>query len=560
MTTVRPARTRSSRPPRARCVRPSSRRSRAALALAVAGMSALAAAGVGGCAVDQKKEVDLYRQVLDAHLPAPEPYAPDKPLSLRQAMLLANQNNEDLAIRGEDYVLALIAKNRAVAAFLPTVSFQPAFSLEQRARENGSAGVGPAGSGIGAGTTGSGTGSANTSAASGGGFREAGKIAYRSEAPVVGTMNVFRGFGDVSNYDSAEAAAASRREVLLDAQATILINVAQVYFQVLRSEASVEVLRNTLKVQEARLADVTQQFNNGLAIKLSVAQTRAQVDATRVTLVQAESDVRNGRHTLALLIGTDGVKAPLTEDFAAPEADARPSAERFEQLAAETRQDLRAASAQLKATRAAVDVAISQYYPSVSLNVSGFLYREFYADATKWSTILSANLPIFSAGLIEADVRAAWSRLRQAALYESLVRRTVLRDVRQAHENLTTADRRIKELEDQVLAAQDAYEQARNAYANSLAINLDVLTAQDQLLNSELQLTGAKFDRTVFYLDLVRATGRMGDVTGNGLLSPAPATRPATRATVDIPPTPAVSRLSAPPATDPTPVTRPAVP
>jgi outer membrane protein TolC len=533
----------------ARTCRPRSRRRAAGLALSLAGASAAVAGLVGGCAVDQKKEVDLYRQVLDAHLPAPDPYAAGDALSLRQAMLLANRNNENLAIRGEDYVQALIFKNRVVAAFLPTVSFQPAFTLEQRARENGSTGGGPAGTGIGTGSTGTGTGSTNTAAAGGGGFRESGKIAYRTEAPIVGSLNLFRGFGDVSNYASAEAAAASRREVLLDAQATVLVNVAQVYFQVLRSEASVEVLRNTLKVQEARLADVTQQFNNQLAIRLSVAQTRAQVDATRVTLVQAESDVRNGRHTLALLIGTDGVTGPLREDMAAPPPESRPTADGYERLAAESRQDLRAASAQLLAARGAVDVAISQYYPAVSLNVSGFLYREFYADATKWSTILSANLPIFSAGLIEADVRLAWSRLRQAALYESFVRRQVMHDVRVAYENLVTADRRIRELEDEVQAAEEAYQQARNAYANNLAINLDVLTAQDQLLNSELQLTGAQFDRTVYYLDLVRATGRMGDVTGAGLLSPAAATRPATRASVG--PLPATGP-AADPATVPT--------
>jgi Cu/Ag efflux pump CusA len=57
-------------------------------------------------------------------------------------------------------------------------------------------------------------------------------------------------------------------------------------------------------------------------------------------------------------------------------------------------------------------------------------------------------------------------------------------------------------------AATEALEQARNAFQNNLAINLDVLAAQDQQLNAQLQLTGAKFDGAVFYLDLVRATGR----------------------------------------------------
>ena len=62
--------------------------------------------------------------------------------------------------------------------------------------------------------------------------------------------------------------------------------------------------------------------------------------------------------------------------------------------------------------------AFSQYYPSVSLNFNAFLYRENFDDASKWTAVLSANLPIFTAGLIHADVRDAWSGLRQAALLE----------------------------------------------------------------------------------------------------------------------------------------------
>jgi len=283
------------------------------------------------------------------------------------------------------------------------------------------------------------------------------------------------------------------------------------------------VLRNTLRVQEARLADVEQQFRNGLAIRLSVAQTRAQVDATRVTLVQAESDVRNGRSTLALLIGVPSVTGPLSGGLVVP-ADRAPVDE-FERVALDTRQDLRAARNDIEAARQGVQAAVAQYYPSVSLNVSGFLYREFFSDASKWNAILQANLPIFSAGIIESDVRNAWSRVRQAALNESAVRRQVLHDVQTAYENLVTADRRIHELEDEVLAAQDAFQQARNAFDKELAINLDVLTAQDQLLNAQLQLTSAQFDRTIFYLDLIRATGRLDQIA----ISP-PTTAPAANA------------------------------
>jgi outer membrane protein len=453
-----------------------------------------AALVVSGCKVDQKKEVGLYRKVLDDNRLEKlknEP-AQDEALTLNEAMALANQSNENLGLSGEDYVQALIEKNRAVSNFLPTVSLQPNYTLADKP-------VGPIAKSIGTPTAGA--------------FRVTGDTEQRFEAPLVGSINVFRGFGDVYNLRAAEAIIAQRRELLLDLQATILLNVAQTYYQILRSERSVGVLQHSLDLQTARLADVTQQFKNGLATKLAVSQTRAEMDATRVTLVQTESDVRNGRSVLAGLIGTAHVTNRLADTFALPADVGEETA--WEKRALANRQDLKAAKASLEAARQGVKVAVSQYWPSVEVDVEGFLYREYFADASKWNAILSANIPIFSAGRIEADVRTAWSQLRQAALEESAVRRQALQDVQVAYENYRTAGRRLAELQDEEQAATDSYNQSLGAFQNGLAINLDVLTSLDQLLNAQLQLAGTSFDRTVFYLDLVRATGQLvAEVSG----------------------------------------------
>ncbi|HVT89806.1 MAG TPA: TolC family protein [Tepidisphaeraceae bacterium] len=467
-------------------------------------LSATACAGLllvaAGCQVNQQRDVAEYRKILDRNIAPTTAPAANEPLTLARAMALANQTDEQLGLSGEDYVQALIQKNRAVAAFLPTVSLQPGFTLGDRPSVNNPGGN-PSG--------------INT------GFRVHGDTIHRLEVPVVGNINVFRGFGDIANLHAVEAVIAQRRELLLDLQATILVNVAQTYYQVLRSEAAVGVLEHSVQLQQDRLTEVEQQFRNGLATRLAVAQTRSELDATRVTLIQAQSDVRNGRSTLALLIGMAAVPNPLIDGYVVP---ANVGVEEvFEQLAVQNRQDLIAAASGLEAARREVDVAISEYYPSVSLDVNGFLYREFYADASKWNALLSANLPIFSAGLIEADVRTAWSRLRQAALNESSVRRDVLHDVQVAYENLQTSRLRLRELADEVDASQESYNQALQAFRAGLATNLDAVAAQDSLLNAQLQLTGVQFDQTVFYLDLIRATG------GLPLQATFPATAPASQ-------------------------------
>ena len=446
---------------------------------------------LAGCAVDQKKEVATYRRVLDGDGPVQVvAYSPDEPLTLDKAMRLANQDNERIALAGEDYLQALINKDRATSAFLPTVSLDPAYTVTDRpASQGGSGAVGTIG-----------------------GFKVVGGTLRRFEAPVNGRINLFNGFGDVARLRRAGAVARQRRFELLDQQALVLLDVAQVYFQVLRSERLVQVLEGSAEVQNERVRDIEARQNAGLARPLDVAQTRAQAADTRVSLTTARSDARNGRTTLAYLIGVPAVEGPLSYEW---ESDLSPQAaleplKTFQNHALDQREDVRAATEALAAARQSVQAAFSQYYPSATLNFAGFLYRENFDDASKWTAVLEANIPIFTAGLIHADVRSAWSALRQAALLESLTRRQALQDVQIAYDNVLASRARLTDLRTQAEAARDALNQAEASYRVGLATNLERLIAQNQVLNADLQLATEQFDQALRFLDLTRFTGRLG--------------------------------------------------
>jgi outer membrane protein TolC len=448
--------------------------------------AAVAAAALAACAqVDASKDESKYREVLEGVVPPVADVLPGDTLTVQRAMEMACGHDERLGRSGEDYVQALIDKTRAVAAFLPTLSLRPSFVV----------GDAPPGTGK---TEGGGLGST---------LVHRGDTLQALDVPAVGHANLFRGFGDVATLHATEAVIAQRRELLLDLQASVMLGTALTYYEVLRAERTVEVVAESLKLQEARLADIENAFKNGLATRLAVSQTRAQVDGVRVSLVRAQSDVRNGRSTLAFVLGVPAVNNPLVDSYAVPDDVGAEAA--LEHEAVEGRRDLAAARDAIVAARRNIDAAVAQYYPSVSLDVQGFLRREMYADASKWNALLAMNLPIFSAGLIDADVRTAWSRLRQAALDESLLRRTVLHDVQTSYEDLATSRRRIVDLEDQVRAAEDALTQAQDAFHAGLGINLDVLAAQNASLSANLDLTDAHFDRTIFHLTLVRVTGRL---------------------------------------------------
>jgi outer membrane protein TolC len=441
---------------------------------------------LAGCHIDQAAEVAHYRAELDAVVPAPADFTASSDLSLREAMALANQNNEELALGGEDYVQALIGKCRAAAQFAPTLSFGPNLIVADRPES-----LTPIG------------------------YRNAGSTVRRFEAPVNAGVNLFQGGASVAGQNGAEAIVQQRRLLLVDLQATVMLDVARAYYGVLRAERAADVLRSTLSLQDANVLDVERRLNNGLATTLALAQVKAQRDGTRASLAQAEGDATSRRSALSLLLGVPSVHGTLVGGFAAPN-DQRPLPD-CEQVALAHREDLAAAAAAAAAAREQVDAAFAQYYPSVSLDFTGFLYREDYANVSRWTSLLALNLPLFTGGRIQADVREAWSRYRQALLAQSLVRRNVLRDVQVSHSELATANRRITELRSANATAQDALRLAQSAFANNLATNLDVLTAQDRALAAQLDLTTAEFDLATAYLDLVRATGGIQDFAAEGV-------------------------------------------
>jgi outer membrane protein TolC len=248
---------------------------------------------------------------------------------------------------------------------------------------------------------------------------------------------------------------------------------------------------------------------------LDVSQAKSDESATQVLLSRARNDVRNGRRTLALLIGAAEVDGPLV-GATVVQAPLSPAKDYVDRALA-GRQDLLAAQDAVREARYGVKAAVAEYYPTVSLNVAAYLYEENYADASKWNGILSANLPLFTGGAIRADVRDAWSRLRQAALFESYLRREIEQGVRTAYDNLLTSEIVLLDLGREVHASEQAYQEAVQEEKSGLAIPLDVLTAQDALLNSRLQYASESFNRTIFLLDLIRSLGDLDPATPDKL-------------------------------------------
>ncbi|EPR37358.1 outer membrane efflux protein [Desulfovibrio sp. X2] len=425
---------------------------------------------LAGCAVNQEKEVALWRSVLDHGTPKEAPaYAVDEPLTLQKAMALANANNEQLALAGEDYLQALIAKDRAYSNFLPTISFAPSF-VAQDTSKYGSDFVPPS------------------------------ALDVAGEA----SMDLHPG-RDIPATQAARATAEQKKAELLDRQSLVLLDVAKTYFQILTSERQAKVFEHSEKVQEKRVADMQTRYDAGAAPLVDLSQAKAQLAQTRVSLDRAANDARNGRAMLAVLLGVSSVQGPLSDRLDVPKAVWTPDELLY--LAYDNRQDLQAAHARVEASAKRLDAAWGEYYPSVSLNLTNYFSRQSFPDDVSWTSLIGVNLPIFNAGITHQNVRQAYSLLRQAHTVESRTRREVLRDLRVALDDLSSDERQLKDLAEQVNAADLALDQSESAYTAGAGTGLQRLVAQDVQLVAMLDLTRQTYQHDVDYLRLLRAVG-----------------------------------------------------
>ena len=351
----------------------------------------VAVLAMGGCAVDQKKEVATWRSVLDAGAPPAVTRGENDALSLEQAFVLVNRHNERLAMQGENYLQSLIDKDRAVAAFLPTVSFAPSYLREERTGIPGVLEVAPP---------------------------------EVVDVPVEAglTVNIPR---SAARVRSAGEEAARQRDLLLNYRSVVFLDTAQTYYQILRSERQAAFLDESVKVQGARLANMRVRQKAGAARDARRRAGRSPAGRHKGRSIAAANDVRNGRAVLALLIGAPAVNGPLTDLLAVP--GVLPTDDELLATARQNRRDLRAAGEAVSVAERNLTAAWSRYFPSVSLGGTYYFHRESFPNDIPWLGIASLNWPIFSAGLIHADVRTAYSQLRQAQLAESWLSREIVK-------------------------------------------------------------------------------------------------------------------------------------
>jgi outer membrane protein len=288
------------------------------------------------------------------------------------------------------------------------------------------------------------------------------------------------------------------------------------FMDVIRDRSIVDLNRNQVRVLETNLQATRDRFEVGDLTRTDVAQSEARLALARSNLATAEGRLRSSEETYRRVIGT--TPGDLTPPPALPPLPK--TADEAAEIAVANNPDIAAITAQIRAAGRDVSVARAGRLPTVSAigsgretNYLGTAERQFGSPLAPENTVstgvgVQARIPLYQGGLVGAQVRQAQALESQLLERGVETERLIVANTRAAFATYQASLQAIQSNEVAVAANTLALEGVRAEQTVGTRNVLDVLNAEQELLNSQVALVSARRDAYVAGFNLLNAMGQ----------------------------------------------------
>ncbi len=335
-------------------------------------------------------------------------------------------------------------------------------------------------------------------------------------ASLTANQTLFRGF---QNFNALKAAKARRREgvsVLTATEQNVLLGAITVFMDVIRDTATVELNKNNVQVLRRQLEAAEDRFRVGEITRTDVAQSEARLSLSQSGLTDAEAQLAESRARYEAIIGNP--PGSLDPDPSMP--DLPDSLDEAIALALKSNPDLIAVIEAEKAARYDVAQAKGGLLPTIGLQAQGNINETLNRMDEQGSSrafLSTFSMPIYQGGRQFSIIRQVKHLASQARIRMAEIRRRIIQDTTTAWEDLLAARARIVSDEQQVRANEIAFEGVQQEARVGSRTTLDVLDAEQELLNARVSLVRSERNEYVAAYSLLST---MGLLTAGSLALP----------------------------------------
>ncbi len=332
------------------------------------------------------------------------------------------------------------------------------------------------------------------------------------QAALVLQQPLYTGGRTLAALRTAQTLRESSSQGVSSTRQTILLNVAEAYYGVLKAQKIVEKSRDSVERME-RHKQVTEREAATRKTKANISsllRARTLVSQARITLTRDENSLKIARQRLNFLTAL-----PESAQLSEPPSEVEP-AETFENLkktALENRNDYAAAKLSEKVAEENITIVRGAHYPQFYA-VGAYQYTsshpETALDGSTWYGGLRLQIPIFEGGLMRAELSEARSKQRQSVLSLQQLERSIETDVYESYVNYQTVASVLDAATMQYQDAQSNFRAVESLFAQGLVSSLALIDAQQALFLSERELVNATYDQQVAILRLKKSVGTLG--------------------------------------------------
>jgi outer membrane protein len=326
------------------------------------------------------------------------------------------------------------------------------------------------------------------------------------------SVPLFSGGAVKNSVRAAQTRVEAGRATLRAVEGDVFTQAVTAYMDVIRDRSIVELNQNNVKVLQTNLEATRDRFQIGDLTRTDVAQSEARLQLGVSQLATAQGRLTGSEATYRQVIGhAPGVLAPPN-----PLPPLPTTADEAVRIALANNPDLISISRQAIAAGYDVNVARAGRLPTLSGVLSEDYVRNLNNDSSlgapaqgnATSIGLNARVPIFQGGLPAARIRQA--QAQQGQVLEQVVgtERAVVQAARAAFAAYDAAQRAIQAETVAVQANELALEGNRAEQSVGTRTIIEVLNAEQELLNSQVALVSAKRDAYVAGFQLLNAMGQ----------------------------------------------------
>ena len=323
------------------------------------------------------------------------------------------------------------------------------------------------------------------------------------------TQTLFNGQQTANRTRSAESQVSGAREALRFMEQSVLLSAATIYMDYLRDAAIVEVQKSNVRVLEQTLKQTRDRFNVGEVTRTDVAQSEAQLAAGKTQLLTAEANLTTTRSNFRRIIGNEPVALAPGSPVDRYLPGSLPGAV---DLGLTQNPNVMAAMFGIDVSYLQVKVNEGALLPTVNLQASVqqayeqqmTIYSSFGASA-----VAQLNVPVYNGGAEYSLIRQSKETLAQQRLVLEQQRDQARANVVTAWGQLVAGKAQVQSAQAQVTASEIALNGVREEAKAGQRTTLDVLNAQQALVNARVALVTAQHDRVVASYSVLDKIGRL---------------------------------------------------